>query len=136
MHFVEIFACIGVGGSARIVVGGPLGDLPRLALVLCVSLDPLEDSGIALARGQFFFQQIGVDAGVVYKMRVYGTVIMVFAVLSGNGSASRILHARQDDVPTHAHARAAGRPLSQVECCHLFFSICCVLGCTHFPLLF
>src|SRR5450756_2395260 len=93
----------------------PRGDLPRLTLMLRVSLDPRQYIPVAAALGEFLLQGFVVEADEVEKMPVHSLpTVMVFPQLPGDGRARLVEDAWQQDVSAQPHTRTARRALGEI----------------------
>lgn len=74
-----------------------------------MTLDPLQDFGIAFAGFQLAADGVDFQASKLEKVLVHWTSERVFASRACDGGAALVEESRQQDITTEAHTWTAGR---------------------------
>ena len=111
----EKFASFIVRGHALVLEIAPLGNLPFASLVSGIGVNPGQELCVAEALFGLGLERFGINSHKAEKSLIRRAGIMVFAVLSGQGSPAFIEATRENSVATKPDTRAARWMLCQIR---------------------
>jgi hypothetical protein len=97
--------------SSLFHVSGPGFDLPRGSRGLGMGLNPSEDFPVALSGAKLLQKGFGIETEKSDKVLVSRRIVVVLAILLGEGCPAFVKHSGQDDEAAQANMKAARRAL-------------------------
>ena len=80
-----------------------------------MGLNPFEHFPVTFAACQFLQQGIGIEAKKLHQALVGCAIVMIFAILPGEGRPALVEHAGQNHVVAQTNAKAPRWALSQIN---------------------